>query len=280
MTVDRLFVNRKEKTNAGDWWSTPKHYFDEYKNDEWVDIFDLDKTVGLENYDQIIVGGGGLLFNDNFQKFIRLLEHPKVVHKVFYWAVGINDKFNKTSTKEDIEDNLYNFNHIEGYHKINTLDKKQINIRDRQDRYNIVPCASCLHPIFDEKIETERKFLIIKHNKVMSFNKHSFWRENKIISCIDNTIENIVTEIKKSEIVYTQSYHGAYWSALCGKKTIIYTPWSTKFLNCDFPVKVMARGEFLEVNYNEDIPEPDLNYLNECRTRNLKLYENINGLFR
>jgi hypothetical protein len=34
----------------------------------------------------------------------------------------------------------------------------------------------------------------------MSFNNHSFWRENKIISCIDNTIENIVTEIKKSEI--------------------------------------------------------------------------------
>ena len=101
---------------------------------------------------------------------------------------------------------------------------------------------------------------------------------DKIISCIDNTIENIVTEIKKSEIVYTQSYHGAYWSALCGKKTIIYTPWSTKFLNCDFPVKVMARGEFLEVNYNEDIPEPDLNYLNECRTRNLKLYENISGI--
>ena len=45
----------------------------------------------------------------------------------------------------------------------------------------------------------------------------------------------------------------------------------------NFPVKVMARGEFLEVNYNEDIPEPDLNYLNECRTRNLKLYENINS---
>ena len=42
--MKRLFVNRKEKTNPGDWWSTPKHYFEEYKNDEWVDIFDLNKT--------------------------------------------------------------------------------------------------------------------------------------------------------------------------------------------------------------------------------------------
>ena len=81
--MKRLFVNRKEKTNPGDWWSTPKHYFDKYKNDDWVDILDLD-IVSLKNYDQIIVGGGGLLYNNNFEKFIIQLEHPKITHKVFY----------------------------------------------------------------------------------------------------------------------------------------------------------------------------------------------------
>ena len=269
--MKRLFVNRKEKTNPGDWWSTPKHYFDSFKNDDWIDIFDLDK-INLSGYDQIIVGGGGLLYNNNFEKFIIQLEHPKITHKVFYWGVGINTSFDKHATKKDIANSLHRFNH-----KIKTFQKKQINIRDKQDLYNIVPCASCLHPIFDKKIEIERDFLIINHNKVQSFKKDGYWQEKFNIDCINNSIENIVTEIKKSEIVYTQSYHGAYWSALCGKKTIIYRPWSTKFLNCDFPVKVMAHNGYHTIDYKNDIPEPNMNYLNECREKNLKLYENINS---
>jgi hypothetical protein len=269
--VKRLFVNRKEKTNPGDWWSTPKHYFEEYKNDEWVDIFNLNK-INLLEYDQIIVGGGGLLLNNNFKKFLSLLNNPEVVPKVIFWGVGVNSPYSKFASQKDIENDSYKFSL-----ELNTFKNKQINVRDKQNSYKIMPCASCLHPIFDKQIEVERDFLIINHNKVRSFINHEYWTEKKNINSIDNTIENVVEEIKKSKIVYTQSYHGAYWAALCNRKSIVYKPWSTKFLNCDFPVKVLAHNMVKDLDYDIDIPEPNSNYLNECRKKNLKLYEDINS---
>jgi len=264
--MKRLFISRLVESNPGDYWSTPKHYFDEFKNDDWVDVFEFHKK-DLTSYDKIIIGGGGLLFNPNFDKPLSLLQHPKYVEKVLFWGAGINSPFHKNSTQKEIDETSEKFPH-----KLKVFNKSQLNLRDKQNRYNFVPCASCLHKVFDTNEEVKRKYLIIRHTKVDSFRDPLFNDIHKIYS-IDNTIENVIKEIKKSEIIISQSYHGAYWAALCNKKVIVYRPWSTKFLYFNFPLKTLSKTnkkQFL----NEDIlTSTGDKYLNECRKKNLELYE-------
>ena len=42
---------------------------------------------------------------------------------------------------------------------------------------------------------------------------------------MDQTIELLGS----AETIITNSYHGAYWGALLGRKVIVTEPWSTKF---------------------------------------------------
>jgi len=41
-------------------------------------------------------------------------------------------------------------------------------------------------------------------------------------------LKEILTVIKRHKTVITNSYHGAYWATLLGKKVIV-KPWGTKF---------------------------------------------------
>lgn len=268
--MKRLFISRLEKSNPGDYWSTPKHYFDEFKNDEWVDVFEFHKK-DLTSYDKIIIGGGGLLFNPNFDKALSLLQHPKYIEKVLFWGVGVNSFFDKGSTQEEIDEAIFKFPH-----KLKVFNKSQLNLRDKQERYNVVPCASCLHPVFDTEEKIVRKYLAIRHKKVNSFKNRLVYDVMYKIYTIDNTIENVVAEIKRSEIIVTQSYHGAYWAALCNKKVYVLCPWSTKFLYFDFSVKLLSNKSMKHfTSYN--VPEVGKNYLTQCREKNLKLYESLSS---
>jgi hypothetical protein len=268
--MKRLFVNRKEKTNAGDWWSCPKHYFDAYKNDDWVDIYDLEHK-DLTIYDEIILGGGGLFVNKVFEKNIQTyLYKQEIINKVIVWSVGVNDYYGKGKKGNNIEvPNL-------PYAYKTKFNTKKFSIRDQQNDYKIVPCVSCLHPIFNKHFTIKKKYLIIKSPKLDSFEKSqlNYFKGMKIIHQYDNTIEQIVQEIKESEIIYTQSYHAAYWSALCGKKTVIIAPWSIKFLYISFPVKVVGYTKWDEINENE--LSFDNTYLNVARELNKNFYELIN----
>jgi uncharacterized protein YggL (DUF469 family) len=271
--MKRLFISRLDKLNPGDYWSTPKHYFDEFKNDEWVDVFEFGKK-NLASYDKIIVGGGGLLFNSNFDKALSLLQHSKYIEKVLFWGVGVNSVFDKDSSQEQIDEAVGKFPY-----KLKVFNKFQLNLRDKQERYNVLPCASCLHPVFDTKEKIVRKYLAIKHTKINSFKNRPLYDEIHKIYTIDNTIENVIAEIKRSEIVVTQSYHGAYWAALCNKKVIVLTPWSTKFLYFDFPVKILSPKsmKWFGDKLLKKIAIPEQNYLKHCREKNLKLYESLSS---
>ena len=109
------------------------------------------------------------------------------------WGVHIDKKF----------ENLDLFNRFD-----------LIGCRSKKSIYQYVPCASCLHPIFEKyKNVTGSGEVRISHFKRMI---------PKSVSINLNQIEKNVHLIANSKKVITTSYHIWYWAKLLNKDVEIY----------------------------------------------------------
>ena len=104
-------------------------------------------------------------------------------------------------------------------------------MRDFQSNFEILPCSSCLHPIFDEfpvsKIVDNEMIGIFGHSdflKIKEFNR------SKNFEYIGKDIVSVVRSIASCSSIVTSSYHCAYWAMLLGKKVSIRS-FSTKHLH-------------------------------------------------
>ena len=68
--------HRIDQNNPGDLFSNPSRYFFPDKETKKIDIDNVKRTEWHQK-DTIIVGGGGLIGNDNFERFMgRITTHP------------------------------------------------------------------------------------------------------------------------------------------------------------------------------------------------------------
>jgi len=260
--MKRLFINRHMQPikdhagktilpNPGDLWSSPKHYWKEFDQDEHIDIINIKRyQKQLGTFNQIIVGGGGLIGNANFDPLLEKLIPLK--DRVWFWGVGINQRLTGSKEFTRVELKEIRKTTFPDYRLLKKFNKDQVFVRDQVPDdplseltgFNFIPCCSCMHRVFDPlltgtKFSIRKKFLFIAHNKMeqMVSKKSEFFNlgdpakstKTYIIgpSC---TIEEIVSQIMAHEIIITQSYHGALWGHLCGKQVCVYQPWSNKFL--------------------------------------------------
>lgn len=270
----RLFVTRKDDKNPGDHWACPIHFFDEFQGNDWIDILDIACDIddtNFDQYDQIIVGGGGLLYNKNFGDILTHIigNHIK---KVWIWGAGVNAPYGRAAYQDKIDQDCDSYDY-----EIN-FKRSQTGLRDQQEYFDVLPCVSCMHPVFDEEIEEEYTHLVIPSFKFHDLNVQQF-NGYKRINQVNNTIENIVREIKRAKVIITQSYHSAYWAALCGKQPVIFAPWSRKFLYNSFGAPVVSRhnADFKGLEWILDYKKQskDNAYLLDCRERNQKFYEKV-----
>lgn len=290
----RLFVNRKDSAtdqlgksltpNPGDYWCTPMHYWQEFKDSDWVDVMNVD-SVDLNSYDQIIAGGGGLLGNDNFDPYIQqLLPHAS---RVWFWAPGVNS--NISNPKEITQRGFVRLVETSRakHYNLKGFDSKQIGLRDYNQTYNYLPCVTCMHPVFDDvESEITQDHLILAHNKVSTLLKetHPYFQNKKRIVQPETEIDKIVKEIKRSKYIVTNSYHGAYWSMLCNKPVVIVSPWTNKFLFFKNQPDIITINELSLIAMKELYPKKQIDcydftsietypdYLEECRTANREFY--------
>lgn len=67
-----------DQNNPGDWFSNPCRYFFMDRNTKKVDIDNVKRT-SWNHKDTLIVGGGGLIGNDNFELFMdRITTQPDI----------------------------------------------------------------------------------------------------------------------------------------------------------------------------------------------------------
>jgi len=135
-----------------------------------------------------------------------------------------------------------------------------------------VPCASCKSSYFDKfkGIESTNDIVYFQHlykpfpQDIIKKNPGPLMTNN---GC---DFENVLRFLASGEYVITNSYHGAYWAQLLGKRVIV-TPWSTKFLKMKYPVVCSQPSEWFDkLKYTKSYE-----ILEECREANDNFFKKI-----
>lgn len=260
------FGYRFKTDNVGDLVSSPMHYFDFGKN---VVRFDLKMDLPPPA-DMYIYGGGGVV---SWMKSVRRkIRHNYRGHKAKHvaWGVGSINKGVKTSSLAPGKYRLYG--------------TRDLDTRTRE--VALIPCASCMSSIFDPEKDTQPE-----HEVVAYFNHRPADMKRtqpngkglpvpelgKPLPTMHNrsTLEESVRFLRSGSAIVTNSYHGAYWGLLLGRRVVIVNPDSSKFFN--LPVEVEAVPEAgWEGAMRRATPTRDL--LSYCRKLNQDFYARVRTL--
>lgn len=259
-------LHRYDPTNIGDFYCGVHHYFDKLHGTE-LDIFDYkreDATIRDNWYDKItqnglIIGGGGLLNRDGFNLQMELFEKLGAKgKKTVLWGPGHNS--NKPSE----------YGKITSYN-VDTSKFGLVGVRDYGMKEEWVPCASCLHPIFDEKHDVKNEIGVIFHKKTLT-NSSVQKKFEAFPSTANNAVfEDVVKFIGETDTVLTDSYHAMYWSLMLGKKVMVF-PNSSKFYNFKYQPVISSFD-----NFENDLKKVQAytGVMEDCRETNLKFADKV-----
>jgi exopolysaccharide biosynthesis predicted pyruvyltransferase EpsI len=257
------FIHAKNTANTGDLACGYYKYFcDLFKQYTLVihDIKNIDFTIINKN-DLVIIGGGGL-FNDYFAEMINKV--ISINDNVVLFAIGYNFHYCSNDGKQLVYNSKDDV--------INLKKCKLVSIRDYQhpSKLRYIPCATCFIPQLTNIYEIKRKIGVVKHyhsydaggeNGKLSFGQkvNSFEGFDSITNAYP--IEEIIEFIGESEVIITNSYHICYFSMLMCKKVIFDAPFSDKFEY--FRHKLIKYSGNLEKDIENSKIYPD--FLNESR---------------
>lgn len=304
MGIKFVVAHRTDDNNVGDVASNPLQYFLSPNEYEVIDVANLYNKPYRDDV-PLIVGGGGLIGNEfigdeylttlcqgsDKLQLDRLHQNGWILSNVRYKAVY--DEFNLkyhsliNETQELLSlPETKKFIWGAGFNGASDIDFPKIKwpksisrftavgIRDYHptSKYTWVPCASCMHPAFDRKFSIKNEIIWFEHKKqlVKDFGKDPIPRYVNSGSNIDHTIELLGS----AKIIVTNSYHGAYWGTLLGKKVIIAGGvWSGKFKFFKHQPYILEKKEDISDGIKKARDYP--NALEECRAATESFWKNI-----
>lgn len=261
MAVKFIVAHSKDPNNVGDIASNPLQYFlasDEYRT---IDIGELSRQ-SFDDRLPLILGGGGLFGNSFFgEDFVRELlmsadrlqiermyseswqpknEYHKPVFDAYYpryqqLMSELLEKIEKPTAPRFVWGAGQNSeSEIKDTDKIKwpkaLANYRLVGVRDYGQQFPWVPCASCMHPALTKNYEIKNDIIFFEHKKQliksMEFGKDPIPRFINSGSNVEQTIELLGS----ANIILTNSYHGAYWGILLGKRVMLVGgAWSSKF---------------------------------------------------
>ncbi len=239
-------VVRVSTDNIGDMSCSPYSYFNFPFN---LKQYDIHRPVKC---DRLIFGGGGLQYFPNYM--LRWMHLAKKNKKICSWGMGHNTHGITSQIWPEYMD-LFDLH----------------GIRDWGTKWNWVPCASCMHPAFGVKYEIKNEIAIYSHQE-FPCNISDFPTMNNNV----RTITEVIKFLGQAEIIITNSYHGAYWGILLGRKVVIYNPFSSRFYNFKHQPKIVTKDNWQQEIKNINVfPEA----LSECKQANIQHYNRVLELF-
>ena len=201
-----IFIHRKNTKNIGDLNCCPQKYFDELSKYKSIDIMDL-PNIKIKN--KIFIVGGGGLFQPYFADAIKTIEKLSLDNEFIYWGTGID---------KNIQEETINLDFLE--------KSSLIGIRDKNTKYDFIPCPSCMSKLFDKYFnapKTNKIILYLHKNHTRNYINHI--KDFPLITNSEKkTFEEIIKYLSSGEVIVTNSYHGAYWGCLLNRKVIVL-PW-------------------------------------------------------
>ena len=298
--------HRLDQNNPGDWYSNPCRYFFPDVETSRYDVDNVRKTTWKQN-DTIIVGGGGLLGNENFDTLMnRILTHPDLLilediletklkncspeNKLVLYKWKEKIQHSTIQAIESIDRTLgprilWGVGHNSKEKDIDSYDvaypeyiKKfhLVGIRDFDSDYRWVPCASCMHPGFDKEYEIQNEVVWFEHKKKLIDSKWFDVLPAPRMVNVGQNMEQILEFLGSAETVVTNSYHGVYWATLLGRK-VVCVPWGSKFNMFKHPPTMANERTW------SDMIESATSYpsaLSECRDANIEFFEDAKQILK
>lgn len=205
----------------------------------------------------LVFGGGGLFHSGSLSKMdwmTRLLKRLNPNHKFICWGGGLNFHDQTAFVYPDF-----------------LREWDLVGMREWGNPYEYVPCPSCMNSAF------ERPWGSDCHSQVVVFEHHaapipltqfpklnSAKRKDEFLA--------VLMFLASGNTVITNSYHGAYWALLLGRRVVIYKPFSNRFYGLKPRV-----GFADESNWKQRVEEsePAPGYLAECREINFRFANKV-----
>jgi hypothetical protein len=170
----------------------------------------------------VILGGGGILNPfDWWWVVIPLLDRG---NKVIAFGVGHHHDYHHFS-KSEIGDWRQSIRDYETQYPLGQL--WMAGVRDTGTPFTYVPDASCMSPVFDRSRTVERDIVIYEQADLEPIEIEGPPRLNNKSGA---SLEEVASFLGGAEVVITNSYHGAYWTLLLGRRLLVYEPWCSKWL--------------------------------------------------
>jgi len=238
--------HRRNTLNVGDLHGAPSLYFP--LNGQAHDLADWQGRIR----GAVIVGGGGLLHSFFDAGVQRLLDQkPK---RIIIWGIGVHGSPADPLT-------------LPGW----LSDCELVGLRDWGTPFDWVPCASCMSPLFDDPPDPVHRVVVYKHHDFRTLPDLPF---PTMHNCT-RQMQDAVDFLASGEVVVTNSYHGAYWATLLGRRVLAY-PFSNKFRFMRHPPVLLAKGDDPLPHVHDGASYP--NALRQCRAANVAFYERVRRL--
>jgi exopolysaccharide biosynthesis predicted pyruvyltransferase EpsI len=263
-------IHRKNTPNRGDLASAPFKYFSQLKDTVNVDILeyrnpnDVNQKKFLSLYEEanlVILGGGGLLEMPKFQESVDFICTSRN-NKVVIWGAGHN------STQ------LRSWSALGAISISNNIQNSQfIGIRDYNLGYEWVPCASCMSDLFDREYEIKHEVVLFENYTLDSLLriKEQWGSEGNYLSNFKTSLSDTLAFLGSGETIITNSFHGAYWGTLLGRK-VVAIPATSKFYSFKHPVPLCSAKDWQTYKkLAKYYPEA----LEECRQANLNFRDKV-----
>lgn len=263
-------IFRVDKTNIGDWYSSPNHYFP--LNAEITDIWQLPVSY-VPKYKNVIYGGGGLVGQMRPMTPVLYTLKQKGYNQ-FAWGLGDHSFISLDEQTQFIPQlsvvypaylRFFDLIGIRDYYKdlINALPQ-----------ISWVPCVSCMDKLFDNKYDIKHDFVFYTHktlplNIVYGMSPETF--QCPIMDNQETDLRKVIEFLGSGDTIITSSYHGAYWGLMLGRKVIAF-PWCSKFYGLKTHPFFCKPQEWYQ---NKDKGIQDLNLLSDAREANIKYFEKI-----
>lgn len=256
------FLHHYDRKNQGDVLSGPYNYFgfDNIGRISWDKQIMDNGAMNFAPGDDIIMGGG-IYFTRNKVRLEKLLKQAR---HFIGWGIGLDERLN--------EDKFY-----ERYTLLGTRERHSTFIDNKKIFY--VPCASCMNPVFsnlNKNTPTDSDRIAVHING--GFNEKEVIKafEGQAFTTTVDDFSKIIENISTAGCVVTNSYHGAYWGSLMGKKVVLIKTSVPKWNGLHKDIVLADPDDILNATKQAQ-PIPKI-YLEECQALNADFNKKVSEL--
>jgi hypothetical protein len=145
-----------------------------------------------------------------------------------------------------------------------------VGVRDFGTEHHWVPCASCMLPQFDQPGAAVHEAVIYEHKRIPIPIQAPFPRRTNA----GDDIAASLAFLASGKVVITNSYHGAYWATLLGRRVLAIANMSKMYRFRHAPV--VCRPEHWQRCLGLTVSYPEA--LAQCRTANQNFGKEVRAL--